>query len=208
MVGITESYLEILEFPQDLVPDPIPTVVSNRLDKLEQALAGRIRKMPVTQCPFHGCLLQRLSGSAQLGRKLKSWLAKCGTGDEVYVVRSDGLIQNARRLKSRGPGGRRPKADTEKRSLQIGFLVEEERQKYFERLIKTRRSLPKKVRQNKDSIGVQLLAKGFTPAQVDAGLSAKTATIAARNFISASKNLQSITVANYHRAFLKYQLFG
>jgi hypothetical protein len=72
----------------------------------------------------------------------------------------------------------------------------------FDKLIATRRALPKRKRQRRDLVRAALKTAGYTEAQIDAGVSAKTALIAARAFVSAETNLQASVVAKYHRQYL------
>jgi hypothetical protein len=94
MLDIQKSRLEILESPQDLVPEPVPSDIADRLNGVERALAGQVRKMPQKQCPLHGCGLKQQRGFPQPRGKMRLWWAECEIGGELYTVRSDGLVQN------------------------------------------------------------------------------------------------------------------
>lgn len=93
MLDIQRSLLEILESPQDLVPGPVQSDIADRLNMVERALAGRVRKMPQKRCPLHGCGLKQQRGFPRPRGKMRLWWAKCETWGEFYTVRSDGLVQ-------------------------------------------------------------------------------------------------------------------
>ena len=233
-LGISKSYLEILESPQDYVPEPLPNHIADRLNDWQRALAGKVRKMPKQQCPLHNCPLRKVRGLGWLRREgqLERWWAKCVMWGELYIVRSDREVQ----LPYSASTGRHPKPEHEKQNFMIGTEVERARRDRFERFIEVKRSLPKSIRSKKDSLTRELLNKGFSKEEIKAGLRAKTAVIAARNFVvdahfsdcncppncrpirkqdrrskshlnrcPARQNLQSSTVAKYHREYLKHR---
>jgi hypothetical protein len=93
-LDIQKSRLEIFESPQDLVPQPVPSDIADRLNIVERALAGRVHRMPQKQCPLHGCWLKQHRGFAAPSGKMRLWWAQCEIFGEFYTVRSDGLVQN------------------------------------------------------------------------------------------------------------------
>ena len=94
-------------------------------------------------------------------------------------------------------------------SLLIGAQVETERWATFERFIAVRRSLPKRIREKKGLLRTELMKRGFSNEQIEAGLEAKTAKIAARTFVAddyfdkTGKRLEYNTVGKYHREFVR-----
>jgi hypothetical protein len=135
--------------------------------------------------------------------KMKRWWAECvigGVYEPLYIVRSDGEVQMERgKLKL---GGRPPKAEQERQNFIIGSEVEKARREQFERFIEVRRSLPKRTRSKDRFLKTELAAQKFSAKEIEAGISAKTATIAARHFIAAQRNLDFRTVGRYHREYL------
>lgn len=209
-LGISMSRYEILESPQFLVPYPLPNDIADRLKAMQQLAAGQVRKMPEAHCPVHNCRLQQHRGRwlGQLRGKMRRWWAHCPGEREVYTVRIDGLVQKApslapRRKRGKLGGGRSPKAESEKQNFRIGDEVERVKQATFVRFIKVKRALPKRTRARKDLLRPKLKAAGFSNEALEAALSARTATIAARNFVAAAHHLQFSTVAKYHREYLK-----
>ena len=133
---------------------------------------------------------------------MERWWAECvigGVYEPYYIVRSDGDVQRAE-LKL---GGRPQKAERETRTFLIGLEVEKARRERFERLIQLRRSLPKSTRSKKHSLERELTSQQFSAGEIEAGISAKTATIAARHFIAGLQNLDFRTVGKYHREYIK-----
>lgn len=118
-------------------------------------------------------------------------------------------LQRALCSKFRRRVGRPPKADADKMSLLIGAQVECERWATFEGFIVVKRSLPKRIREREDLLWTELKKRGFSKEQIEAGLSAKTAIIAARRFVTAEyfekrgKKLEYSTVGKYHREFFR-----
>ncbi len=218
-LGISKSHYEILESTQSLVPDPLPVHIADRLNAMQQMAAGHFRKMPEIHCPLHPDYRLRPHRGRWLGQlrgKMRRWWAYCpsegelGKLGEIYTVRIDGLVQKAPSFAPRGKrgklaGGRSPKAESEKQNFRIGDKVERVKRDTFVRFIEVKRALPKRTRAKKDLLRRELAAAGFSNEEIEAGLSARTAKIAARNFVTASHNLESSTVAKYHREYLKSQ---
>jgi hypothetical protein len=100
-------------------------------------------------------------------------------------------------------GGRPPKAQRERQNFLIGSEVERARQEQFERFIEVRRSLPKRTRSRYRLLRAELARRKFSSEEIEAGISAKTATIAARHFIAAKRHLDFRTVGRYHREYVK-----
>jgi hypothetical protein len=201
LLRISLPYLQILESPPDLVPDASPNHIADRLNILERALAGQVRRMPEAHCPLHNCRLEKYEYKVRCNKrlpgKMNCWWARCVMGRELYTVRSDGLVQDALRQKT-GTGGRPPKADNKKQNFIIGSEVETAKRDRFERFIEVRRSLPKRYRSKKELLRGELSARGFSGEEIAAGISARSATIAARNYVAILRNLEFRTVANYH----------
>jgi transcriptional regulator with XRE-family HTH domain len=145
LLGIPKSDLQELESGscQELVPDPVPSLIAKRFSELVFSFANRSR------------------------------------------------------------AGRPPKAFGERRNYSIGAEVEVERWATFHRFIEERRSLPKGTRVKKHLLKTALTARGFSNEEIEAGLSARTPLIAARNLVAARRNLHFSTIAKYHREFLK-----
>ena len=218
-LGVSKYHYEILESPQSFVPDPLPVHIADRLNAIRQMAAGHVQKMPETHCLLHPNLRLRQHRGRWLPKlrgKMRRWWAYCpsdgelGKLDEIYTVRIDGLVQKAPSFAPRGKrgklaGGRSPRAESEKQNFRIGAMVERVKQDTFVRFIKVKRALPKRAREKKDLLRRELMAAGFSNKEIEAGLSAKTVKIAARNFVGADRNLQPSTVAKYHREYLKSQ---
>jgi len=136
--------------------------------------------------------------------KMERWWAECALGgvyEPLYIVRSDGDVQREKgELKL---GGRPPKAARERQNFLIGSEVESARREQFEQFIEVRRSLPKRTRSRNRLLRAELASRKFSPEEIEAGISAKTATIAARNFVAARRNLEFRTVGKYHREYVK-----
>jgi hypothetical protein len=136
--------------------------------------------------------------------KMERWWAECVIGsvyEPLYIVRSDGEVRREKGdLKL---GGRPPKAERERQNFLIGREVEEARREQFERFIEVRRSLPKRIRSRDRYLRAELAGRKFCPEEIEAGISAKTATIAARHFIAAKRHLDFRTVGRYHREYVK-----
>lgn len=211
--GYFKSLYEILESPPSLVPDSLPVHIEDRVNAMKQMAAGHARKMPAIHCLLHPDYLLRQHRGRWLGRprgKMRRWWAYCpsegklGKLAEIYIVRIDGFVQRMpKRKRAKLAGGRSPKAESKKQNVRIGGEVERVRRDRFEGFIEVRRSLPKKTRARKGLLRSELATAGFSKEEIEAGLSARTAKIAARNFVTAAHNLQFSTVAQYHREYLK-----
>ena len=114
-LGMSKSHYQILESPQGFVPEPLPLpdYIADRLNAIrrEQIAAGQVRKMPTAHCPLHECRLKVHRGRWlwPLRGKMKRWWAVCPIGNELYTVRSDGLVRTAPTLKKWNRGSRRKK---------------------------------------------------------------------------------------------------
>ena len=205
MLRIPKAHLEILESPQDLVPEPVPNHIADRLNTIQQAVEGHVRKMPRARCLLHDCVLRQHRGRWpwRLRGKMKRWWAECVIGGELYTVRSDGLVQNAPRWKTGELGGRRPKGESERKNFVIGREVEDVSRDLFARFVDVKRAFPKQIRERHYLLRAELAKLGFTHEEIEAGLVAKTARIAARNFVASMRKLEFSTVAKYHREYLK-----
>jgi hypothetical protein len=110
-LGISTSYYEILESPQDYVPKPLPNYIADRLGAAHRVGTGQGRGLRMAQahCPLHKCRLKRHRKPwlPQLRGKMKRWWAVCPVGGEIYTVRTDGLVRNAPTLKPSKPGRKR-----------------------------------------------------------------------------------------------------
>ena len=112
---MSKSHYQILESPQGFVPEPLPLpdYIADRLNAIrrEQIAAGQVRKMPTAHCPLHECRLKVHRGRWlwPLRGKMKRWWAVCPIGNELYTVRSDGLVRTAPTLKKWNRGSRRKK---------------------------------------------------------------------------------------------------
>jgi hypothetical protein len=104
-------------------------------------------------------------------------------------------------LKKR-PRGRHKKSTVTRQFYLVGLAVEQEKP-VFQRLIVKRRGLPERIRRRRPLLLKELLSAGFTLDQITAGLSSKTAQIAARHFVSRRQNLPVHLVAEYHRDYLR-----
>jgi len=217
-LGISKSHYEILESPQ-LVPDPLPVHIADRLNAMRQMAAGHFRKMPRMHCLQHpDYWLRRHRGDwlPPLRGKKRRWWAYCpsegdlGKFSEIYIVPIDGVIRKAPsfapRRKKMELGGRPPIAKNEMRqNFRIGDKVERKQQDTYVRFIEVKKALPKRTRAKKNLLRRELAAAGFSNEEIEAGLSARTAKEAARNFVAAAHNLQFSTVGKYHREYLKSQ---
>jgi hypothetical protein len=172
--------------------------------------------MPETHCPIHADYKLRQHRGRWLGQfrgKMRRWWAYCPVGGElgeIYTVRIDGLVREApsfvpKRKRWKLQGGRSRKAAIEKQDFLIGDKVEMMKQSTFLRFIELKAALPKRTRAKKDLLKDKLAAEGFSNRELQAGLPARTATIAARNFVAVAHNLQFSTVAKYHRQYLRSQ---
>jgi len=95
----------------------------------------------------------------------------------------------------------RPITPTEtKRFFRIGFAVDKCLPR-FETLIARRKSLPERIKRNRRQVRTELLSAGFCEQEIDAGLAAKTAKIAARHFIAHTEDMSFDLVAEYHREY-------
>jgi len=100
------------------------------------------------------------------------------------------------------PRGRPKKAKETRRFAEVGLVVERERAK-FNALFGQKERLSKRDRLRTKQIRQKLLSSGFSTQQVDIGLTAKTATIAARTLVAHTMSLDRDSVSEYHRAYLK-----
>jgi hypothetical protein len=69
----------------------------------------------------------------------------------------------------------------------------------MEKFILQRNQLPRSVRKSRERLFVALRQSGFSDAEIEAGLSAPNALVAARHFVSNATGLSFDTVAEYHR---------
>ena len=213
-IGTPRSHYEILESPQ-LVPGPLPVHITDRLNALQQMAAGHCRKMPEVHCLLRpNYTLRQHRGRWLRQLRGRRWWAYCpsegerGKLSEIYIVRIDGLVRRApsftpKQKKRKHAGGRPPKAESEKRNFLIGYEVENARRGRFERFVEVRRSLPKGT--SARGIRARLAVAGFSNEEIEAGLSARTAVTAARNFVAIQRQLEFSTVAKYHREYLRSQ---
>jgi hypothetical protein len=214
-LGVSKSLYEILESSQSLVPDPLPVHVADRLNAMRQTAAGQVRKMPEIHCPLHPDYWLRQHRGRWLGKirgngKMKRWWAYCPSGGEfgklyeIYTVRVDGLVHQApKRKRAKLAGGRSPKAESEKQNFRVGREVERLKKDTFLGFFEVKSAQPKRTNANKDLLRRKLAAAGFRNEEIDAGLSARTAKIAARNFVASDRRLEYSTVAKYHRELLR-----
>jgi hypothetical protein len=94
----------------------------------------------------------------------------------------------------------RPKIPPETAKFYRIGLVVENSIPLFEALIRKRKTFPEKTRRNPRLVR-KLLSTDFSERQVDAGLAAKTPTIAARHLIADAEDLSFVLVAEYHRKY-------
>lgn len=108
----------------------------------------------------------------------------------------------AKPLQEKKRPGRHRVVVEQKTSFRVGLAVENAISQFTE-FIAVRRSFPKRVREDPRLLRTQLGSKGFSKDQIDAGISSKTAIIAARYFIAVREERDFDIVAKYHRAFRK-----
>jgi DNA-binding CsgD family transcriptional regulator len=99
-------------------------------------------------------------------------------------------------------GPRGPSKDPhDKTYFEVGREVDEATPG-FQRFIEFRRSLPRARRENRSRLEGELAKAGFSQAQIDAAVSAKDASTAARQFIAAQRRMSFSAVKRYHITYL------
>jgi hypothetical protein len=99
------------------------------------------------------------------------------------------------------PRGPHHKEEKDKAPFKIGSAVEGEIP-IFENLFQMKRAFPERIRNNRKLLERELL-KTFSQERIDAAILSKQPLVAARRFISISKNLSFDVVAKYHKASRK-----
>lgn len=140
----------------------------------------------------------------------KSWVVQRalanGLATDLSIIRSI-IATSFRAWPERKKAGHTPGSMKDERSKayqMVGRAVEEAIPRFGE-VLRRRRSLPKPIRENAERLREQLRNAGFSPEQINAGISAKNPKIAARWFVANQQdwNLSFDAVAKYHQVFTR-----